>query len=475
MKKILLFFVSLLSCSLFAHAHSIVSYTIYYDDSEISSTDDSNGKWDPNGNVPPQPEADYYINIQNSGNVYYRLVEVDGSSPVEYQCFVPVLRGNFKIYAKEYWTERNTSGYDSNKYIFGSRQEPTGFDHGAYKELGNPGGDLQIEGGGTWYGCEVSFWPTGHTGNGVPDIIITGGQKDQQNITIQAVGTGDGPTTGHIDFTISAAGIVDPTERTYTVTISYTQDGATSKTTVTQEVTGLTGTFENITGLAPSSTTDFDVTVEIKNAPYYDNPAAPENVSGYKDFSASTTAQITTSGLVYLIGNIDGNDWDPQNAIAGTIDESDGSVFKWTGVKLVGERRFRFTSQKADWNTLNANGTQYYPSQETVYINNLSVFDDSWYSYQTGLQTDNAWSPNLDLRATTPPSYDIYFDAANKKVAIAWGLLTVVDEPETDVDKVVSVYNLQGIEVRAGVKCSEAFIGLPSGIYIADGKKMSIK
>lgn len=475
MKRLLLLFAILLTATFISKAHTVDPYTIYYDDTELITDDNPKGTWDPNGNVAPQPEADYYLNIQNSNNVYYRLVEVEGSNPVEYQCFIPVLRGNFKIYAKGYWTEKGTSGYNSNNYIYGSRNEPTGFDHDAYKELGNPGGDLQIEGGGTWYGCEVLFWPKGHDGSGVPDLKITGGKKDQQFISIEAVGTGDGPTTGHIDFTISAAGIVKPAEQTYTVTISYTQDGADSKTTVTKEVTGLTGTFENITGLKPSSTTDFDVSVSISNAPYYDNPAMPENVSGYKNFSATTTAQITTTGMIYLVGNVNGNNWDPQNAIEGTIDETNGSMFKWTGVVLDGERRFRFISQRADWNTLNANGTQYYPSQETEYINNLSVFEDSWYPYQTGLQTDNAWSPNLNLRATRPESYDIYFDAANKKVAIAWGLLTGVEDATVDNETLVNVYNLQGVAVRTNVSISDAYAELPAGIYIADGRKFIVR
>lgn len=117
-----------------ALAHTTDDNTIIYDENEFFDEQKNPRGWNPNGNVPPQPEADYYINMQNAGNVYYRLKPVEGSNPLYYDCPTAILQGNFKIYAKEYWTERGKPGYDQNKYIYGSLREPTGFNRETYKE-----------------------------------------------------------------------------------------------------------------------------------------------------------------------------------------------------------------------------------------------------------------------------------------------------------------------------------------------------
>lgn len=44
-----------------------------------------------------------------------------------------------------------------------------------------------------------------------------------------------------------------------------------------------------------------------------------------------------------------------------------------------------------------------------------------------------------------------------------------------DADKVVTVYNLQGVAVRTGVAKANATTGLPAGLYIVDGKKLLVK
>ena len=36
----------------------------------------------------------------------------------------------------------------------------------------------------------------------------------------------------------------------------------------------------------------------------------------------------------------------------------------------------------------------------------------------------------------------------------------------------VDVFNLQGVRVKAGVKAEKALEGLPSGLYIAGGRKV---
>lgn len=46
---------------------------------------------------------------------------------------------------------------------------------------------------------------------------------------------------------------------------------------------------------------------------------------------------------------------------------------------------------------------------------------------------------------------------------------------EAGDDKTFDVYNLQGMPVRRGVMADNATQGLPPGIYIVDGKKISVK
>lgn len=489
MKKFLLLICGLLSLPLVITAHTTDPTTIIYDDDELVTENDSTStRWNSNGNIPPQPEADYYVNMQNAGNVYYRLLPVEGSSPTEYSCNMPILQGNFKIYAKEYWTMRGTSGYDQNKYIYGSQQHPTGFDRDTYKNLGNPGGDLQIEGGGTWYGCTLSFWPTGHSGNGTPDLMITGGAKDTQMIAITATGAADGPTSGHVDFTISTGGVVKPTEQTYTVTMTFTPDGATTPTTLTQDVKGLTGSFTDIEGLPVGATTTFTLTASIKQAPVFSNPSQQESISGYKDLtSEETTATITTFGKVYLVGNITGIAWDPTKATEGVLLNTlyrdypeSGSIYAWIDVPLTGDMRFRFVSQPASWTVLESQGTQYYPTSSTVYCNN--VWDDldtstgNWYEYTEGLKTDNAWAPNAVGRGLAGEvKYNVYFNMADKKVAVGWSTSTAVNDLTADpAGEPVDVYNLQGIMVRHHIAAAEAIVGLPHGIYIIGDKKVAV-
>lgn len=464
----------------YAAAHSVDSHTIIYDDDELITTENPNGDWDPNGNVPPQPEADYYVNLINSGHVYYRLTQVGGTDPVEYQCEISVLKGDFKIYAKEYWSQRNESGYDQNKYIYGSRQEPTGFDRDTYKQLGNPGGNLQIEGGDTWYGCTLSFWPQGHDGSGTPDLIVTGGSKNQQIITIAATGKATDDTTGEISFTIGTEGLVNPETLTYTVTATYT-DASGNTVTKTVEVTGLTGTITDLDNLSPDAVTSVTLTVETKDAPYYTDPAKPDVAAGTKDFTATTTADIATGSAynpqIFLIGNITGNEWIPTAAVAGTLDPSDRDIVTWHNVSLTGLKRFRFISQLASWDVLNSQGTQYYPLTSTEYCTNYTLDNTAWYDATAGKGTDNAWAPQADSRsADSNTLYDIYYNVATNKAAIGWSDLTGIDDSlQKAADGPVTVYSLTGAVIRQGVARSEAATGLAPGFYIAGGKKILVK
>ncbi len=51
------------------------------------------------------------------------------------------------------------------------------------------------------------------------------------------------------------------------------------------------------------------------------------------------------------------------------------------------------------------------------------------------------------------------------------GILAGSDTANSPVD----VYNASGIRIRSAVKASDATAGLPSGLYIAGGKKVFVK
>lgn len=52
---------------------------------------------------------------------------------------------------------------------------------------------------------------------------------------------------------------------------------------------------------------------------------------------------------------------------------------------------------------------------------------------------------------------------------------TAVDAINTDPNEIMNVYNLQGVAVRRNVPATEATLGLPSGIYIINNKKIFIR
>lgn len=494
MKKTLLFICTGLYMCLAASAHTTDPNTIVYDDAEFFDIDTNPQGWDPTGTLPPQPEADYYINMPNAVNVYYRFERVEGSTPLYYECPVSEIQGDFKIYAKEYWTERNTPGYDGNKYIYGSLHQPTGFDRDTYKELGQPGGDLQIEGGGSWYGCMVQFYPDGDSNHNTPGIFVTGGSHNLQAIFLSATGVSDSPTTGHIDFSITTGGVVRPTEQTYTVTMTYADtNGPKSRS---MEVTGLSGTFENITDLEAGGITDFVLTADIRHAPVFSDPAHQEEIVGYKDLSAEEKTYISTPQqfFVYLIGNIKNREWDPNKGIRGTLLASyvtyfadDSEIYAWADVPFTGDMRFRFADRVAsNWSTLEANGIQYAPSSQTqlcgnLLLDNSNVDEGNWYDYQTieRSATGNAWapdSPRAQGSASDGLHYNVFFNRKTQKVGVSWSTEVGISGIPDEVAEIpVDVYDLTGRCVLRGVLPSQAGGTLSPGIYIAGNKKIAVR
>lgn len=159
MKKHLLFAVMALSGCLAASAQS----------SDSSKSAD--------GTTPPSPESPYYVDLINT-NTYYGMTLVEGSNPEYYEVSIPQTNSDFKIYASGYWTESENSGYNQNDYIYGS---PDGSSSGVTldtpKQLSQPGNNLLVENGGIWYNCTYKFYPSGTTGNGTPELVVSGGTQ----------------------------------------------------------------------------------------------------------------------------------------------------------------------------------------------------------------------------------------------------------------------------------------------------------
>jgi hypothetical protein len=73
--------------------------------------------------------------------------------------------------------------------------------------------------------------------------------------------------------------------------------------------------------------------------------------------------------------------------------------------------------------------------------------------------------------AVAPGVYTIVADLNNMTVTLSEGSGINV----ANADEIVSVYNLQGMQIRKAVKAAEATQNLPKGIYIVNGKKTLVK
>jgi len=55
------------------------------------------------------------------------------------------------------------------------------------------------------------------------------------------------------------------------------------------------------------------------------------------------------------------------------------------------------------------------------------------------------------------------------------GVFTGIESVAAETAAVVSVYNMQGVCVRAAVEAADATADLPAGLYIVGGKKVMVK
>lgn len=508
MKKCLLLCLAALWAVTSASAHQVDPWTLLYDDNELYNDSTNTDGWDPQGDVPPSVTADYYLHTSQNG-AYYPLTKVDGSNPVEYTGYMPVLDGNFKIYGIGYWTS-GASGTERDKYIYGSAEQNGGLYKEQYKTLSHPGqSDMMIENGGIWYGVDIRFYPNGTASNSTPQVYLVGASKTAL-LSLEATGTPDTKTTGHVDFTIKPGGIVDSQDQTYKVTLTYT--GYTSKATITRDTTitdGLTGTFLNVTDLQPGASNKMNLTVTANDVPVSSTVGAT-TAESRQTLTASATCYIVTPGPVYLIGDIDGVDWKPENAIEGqtynarhpraTVDDGD-QLLCWYDVPLKGTFRFSFiSSNDSNWDVVNQS-VRYNPVSVdsntnpptkycyNLYENELSLepFDGNWYdsTAATG-SNENAWAPMIaktngqstDTGEASRMYYSIFLNPYTKKAGIRWQetttAITAILENPAPENNVVDVYNLQGSLLKHHVAPADATQGLPAGIYIVGNKKLAV-
>lgn len=486
MKNTLLITAALFAFAGACMAHQTDPYTIIYDENELYSASNTSG-WDPNGTVPPQPEADYYLDLTQYNNVYYRFEQVADVSPAEYKTNVSLLEGNFLIYAKGYWTERGKDGYNQNDYIYSSGDGSGGVTKDQLKQLANTGNPMTIEGGGTLYGAEFTFWPNGTNEVTYPALMFTGGSTVNQNISISGTASLSDSGAADISFTIATGGVVSPTTQTYTVTASYLPEDGETEVTKTIQVIGLTGEFTGLTGINLMNNTDFTLTVEIKNAPVFSDVSDQTTISGYKDLSATTTVTLAGAGSIYLIGNINNMAWNPSKGLTGelvsTLDPkfpNNSEVIVFKNVEFTGDKRFRFTTALgANWGELESKATQYYPAVDNTACAN--VWDNTtsnWYASQQSNVANNAWVPASDSKlrgADGNEVYDVFFNLKNHEVAVGWNLPTDVKDIDTAFpDAPVAVYTLLGTVVNSSVSAANATNGLPAGVYIVGGKKVLV-
>lgn len=496
MKKLLLLSLTALWAAFAAQATQVDPWTISFDTAEESSDSTK---------VAPG-DAPYYLHTF-SNNTYYPLTLVEGSSPAQYTGYMPIIVGDFKVFNTEWYS--TSGGSQNDKYVYGSSTSDGTVTLNTAKTLANPGNNMQIGDGSTWYGVEMSFYPNGTSSSSTtPTLIMTAGSQTA-DISIDATGTFMSPTSGKVNFTIKPGGIVDSEEQTYEVSISYTNSDGTTVSKSIAVANTLEGSF-TVTDLAPGATTNFTLTVSIDNAPVADTVNA-STATSYKDLTGSGTCSITTPRVPYLVGDLTNYNWDTANGIKGqdyntihgTDDEATYGVMCWYDVPLTGTYRFSFNTYLAStWDEVdkyvryNPTSVDVSGSTPTKYClnmddnaDNLDPFTGNWYASTAAAGSDtNAWAPAIAETSSTSTDtstsdaskmyYQIFLNQKTNEVAIGWqetttAIANIFENPQPEAT-VVDVYNLQGAVVRHHVMRDGATAGLPGGIYIVAGKKIAV-
>lgn len=271
--------------------------------------------------LPSPLDADFYLDLFNE-NKLIPLVYNDAEGL--YSCTIPVLRGEWKIYSKEYF---ETTESDRNQYIWGTSEQyaPAGCGGSAYyindpewRKMAHPGANctIQIPQGSSnqnrvYYNCLLRFRSdiSGSNWNGA--FIMTGTQAGSTPaIKLEAVGKAISSFAGNVDFTIIPVSVYEPEQQTYTVVMTYTDrygDIQSMETTIT----GLTGTFKNVAVLKSGDTTQCTLNATGYSLPVYNNNGEVADEKQDLSNDDPAYADITTMAEPYIIGSIKNIDWSP--------------------------------------------------------------------------------------------------------------------------------------------------------------------
>lgn len=393
----------------------------------------------------------YYLDIaQDNTRYYFEWDETEKCYVLE----IPELWGDFKIYDDRY----KEGNHNQNQYIFGASDvgQGAGVTPDSDKKLANPGQNMSIEGGGILYGVKLKFDPTSLSLN------IVGGSHTpptptKPSISIEATrNEANSPETGEIDFKISTALVDNPESLTYDVYAIYTSAEAEGYLNKEMHITGtMTGTFEF-----------GDLKIDTKTPVWLVvRTTLPD---GTTQLISHAETYITTPPIPWLVGQIQGRVWDPEQAIEGKKFDNirTPECYYWT-VTLVDNGEFSFISKPGSWDTVNAH-PRYAPSERRV-----QAPLTAWVPYtRFGGSTENAWTPE----PFEPGVYTIEFSFHRQSVAVVRSNHpTGVEDIGTDTaDSPVDVYSLQGILLRHDVAAAQATEGLPAGLYIVGNKKVLV-
>ncbi len=115
-------------------------------------------------------------------------------------------------------------------------------------------------------------------------------------------------------------------------------------------------------------------------------------------------------------------------------------------------------------------GEAIYDADQGGYVGEILIADDE-YVVENGVTTFNYTFDEKVMCLMTNTSFPSLVMMTNMIKVGSLG----VDDVTIDNNKLVNVYNLQGILVKSNVERDEALIGLNPGLYIVDGKKYLVK
>lgn len=409
----------------------------------------------------------YYLNKINSNEKYY--FEWNPVTQL-YECFVPKLDSDFKIYQE---TNQNPI---PNDCIFGVGDgQSTGVKPGDMKNLAHPGNNMQVEGGGMHYNCMFTFSPTK-----MELTFVSGGTTPptptEPTLKIDIINAkGLTPNTGYVQYTVTPESFTNLTNPTITVTMTYKDKDGNEKTQ-TATLTNAYTSYFTLTDLTPNATTPVTLTATLTHEG--------------KTYTATTTGNVTTTMIPYIIGqlteNVNGQlvdrSWQPNFGIPGEPLNGSLTKYVWYDVPLTGDGEFSFVTKlgtsATDWKTVESS-PRYVPAnggkQEAV--------SETWYPYETrlGSMTGNWYptvkpSPRVDGKGIFEETYYyVYLDYETNQVMVEYGINTGVKDIVAEASAPVTVYGITGCVVRANADRSTALDGLPAGLYIMDGHKYMVK